>query len=121
VEERRIAVDNGMIIADESWVYVWVDSSGQVIYVGGTGLPVEVRTWLHLTSDDPQIGRVLAHHPEALVGRVDVHAWRLPPDADRRSVRDALSAVLVAGSDGITSMDSASATATGEILASLRP
>jgi hypothetical protein len=120
VEERRIAVDDGMVVADESWVYVWLDRSGQVFYVGGTGLPVEVRTWLHLTSDDPQIGRVLAHHPEALVGRVDVHAWRLPPGADRASVRDALTAVLIAGSDEITSMDAVSTAATEEVLASLR-
>ena len=120
MEERRIAVDDGMVVADESWVYVWLDRSGQVFYVGGTGLPVEVRTWLHLTSDDPQIGRVLAHHPEALVGRVDVHAWRLPPGADRASVRDALTAVLIAGSDEITSMDAVSTAATEEVLASLR-
>lgn len=107
-------------MADESWVYVWIDPSGQVVYVGATRLPVEVRTWLHLTSDDPAIGRVAAHQPEALVGRVDVRAWRLPPGADRPSVRDALSAVLVAGSDEAVSMDSVSAAAAAEILASLR-
>lgn len=92
-----------------------------MLYVGATGLPVEVRTWLHLTAEDPQIGRILAHHREALVGRVDVHAWRLPPDADRQLVRAALSAELITGSDGIPgSMDTASAAATDEILATLR-
>ena len=108
------------MMAGESWIYVWVDSSGRVLYVGGTGLPVEVRTWLHLTSDDPQVGRVLAHHPEALVGRVDVRAWRLPPGADRPSVRDALSAVLGEGPHEVASMDSVSAAAIEEIRASLR-
>src|SRR6187402_392089 len=105
-----------MVVADESWIYAWLDPRGQVLYIGGTGLPVEVRTWLHLTSDDPQIGRVLAHHPEALIGRVDVRAWRLPPDADRHAVRDALSAQLIAGADEIESIDPVSAAAAEEIL-----
>ncbi len=120
VEERRIAVEVGQVVADESWVYVWLDSRGEVLYVGGTRLPVEVRTWLRLTSVDPQIGRVLAQHPEALVGRVDVRAWRLPPGVDRQSVRDALSAELIASSDVTANLDSAGAAATETILARLR-
>jgi len=108
-------------MADDSWVYAWVDTSGQVLYVGATGLPVEVRTWLHVTSEDPQIGRILAHHREALVGRVDVRAWRLPPGADRQLVRALLSAELMGASDGTPgSMDAASAAAIEEILVALR-
>lgn len=109
-----------MVVADESWVYAWIDASGKVLYVGATGLPVEVRTWLHLTSEDPQVGRVLANHPEALVGRVDVHAWKLPSGTDRQLVRDALSAELLAGSDATRSIDLVSAAAIKEILTSLR-
>lgn len=42
-----------------SWVYVeWSTDDRGVVYVGATGQPPALRTWLHLHDPDPNIGRV---------------------------------------------------------------
>lgn len=65
--ERSIGVIDGQLVGDESWVYVWLKDR-EILYVGATRLPLGARTWLHLTDDDPAIGKIRAHHPEAMKG-----------------------------------------------------
>ena len=80
--------------APESWVYVWRRPSGEVLYVGATGLPPAVRTWLHAHDPDPAIGRVGAEVPEALTGEVEVLGFRVPPEVDRQQVRRCVQAAV---------------------------
>lgn len=93
LEEQSIRITEGQLTGDESWVYVWVKDN-RVLYVGATRLPLSVRSWLHLTDADPEIGKIRAQHPEALRGQVTVRGWRLPDSLDRAEVRDTLSASL---------------------------
>jgi hypothetical protein len=67
VRPAVLHVRNGEIVEDGSWVYLWLrpDHRQRVIYVGATGLPPAVRTWLHLHHEDPEIGRVASGYPAA--------------------------------------------------------
>ena len=80
---------NGEIAGAGSWVYAWVGASG-VLYVGATGLPPAVRTWLHLHDDDPNVGRLRARYPSSMHEELDVIALRLPDGVDRREVKHAV-------------------------------
>ncbi|MDP9847840.1 hypothetical protein [Streptosporangium lutulentum] len=83
----ELRIRDGDLADSGSWVYVWT-LEGQVIYVGTTGLPPEVRTWLHLHDPDPDVGRVRARHPE--IGSLDVIAFRLPESVPRPRVKIAV-------------------------------
>ena len=93
LDEVSIGVIDGEVAGDESWVYLWLKGK-EILYVGATRLPLGARTWLHLTDDDPAVGKIRAQYPEATRGRVTVHGWRLPDSVDRVAVRDALAAHL---------------------------
>ncbi|MCP4305596.1 MAG: hypothetical protein GY788_12095, partial [bacterium] len=96
IEEQTFEVRDGELVGSESWVYVWrrPAATGEVVYVGATGLPPPARFWLHLHHDDPRLGRVRAEHPEALAGEVMVSAFRLHPSLEGRFVKGAEVALL---------------------------
>lgn len=102
IEERRIQVTDGEVDAAGSWIYAWVRPLGAnaIAYIGSTGIPPDARTWLHLHHEDPAVGRVRTDHPEALTGEVEVRAFRIHPDLDRRTVRDAVTALTAGESVG---------------------
>jgi hypothetical protein len=85
----ELRVRDGNLADSGSWVYVWM-LEGHVIYVGTTGLPPEVRTWLHLHDPDPDIGRVRARYPGIGIDSLDVIAFRLPESAPRSHVKVAV-------------------------------
>lgn len=86
-----ISVRGGDLADVGSWLYVWVTTrNGQVVYVGGTGLPPAVRTWLHLHDPAPEIGRVCARYPGAATEPLDVLVLRLPDAARRPPAKAAL-------------------------------
>lgn len=90
-----LSVRHGELAEARSWVYVWLRlETREVLYVGSTGMPPAARTWLHLHHEDPDVGRMRAHHPEALSGDVTVYAYALRTDLDRHEVRDALRGLL---------------------------
>ncbi|MFG6502228.1 hypothetical protein [Microbacterium sp. P05] len=94
---RIIPVRRGGIESAESWVYVWVDASdGTVAYVGATRLDPQLRTHLHLTSDDPDHGRVRASVPHYEERDFDVLAFAIPAGIERADVKRALIAELSA-------------------------
>lgn len=84
-----------------SWLYVWIDvDTGAIAYVGGTGFAPELRAYLHVESDDPQLGRVRATVPHYDERDFDVLAFELPDGIDRQAAKQALIARLVeAGED----------------------
>lgn len=91
MEVVRVQVRRGEIRGAGSWVYVWRRASdGRVIYVGGTGLPPIVRTWLHLHGDDPEVARVRDRYDGAMQDALDVVAFRLPDDVARRDAKEDL-------------------------------
>jgi hypothetical protein len=67
-----------------------------VIYVGTTGLPPEVRTWLHLHDPNPDIGRVKARYPGLGADSLDVIAFRLPDSMPRSEIKATVIAHLSA-------------------------
>lgn len=76
-----------------SWVYVWVKADAEqrpVIYVGGTGLPPAVRTWLHLHDSDPEVGRLAARYGALTREDLDVLAFAVPAHLARRLVKAAV-------------------------------
>ena len=92
MEMVRFGIHQGVIEeAAESWLYVWTltETTG-VVYVGGTGLPPHLRTWLHLHSDDPDVARIAHRYPEALFTSFEVIAGRLPDELDRASSKEEL-------------------------------
>lgn len=67
-----------------SWLYVWMTATDRrVICVGGTGLPPEVRAWLHLKDPHPDIGRIAARYPAVATTDIDVLARRLAEKTSR--------------------------------------
>ncbi|MFF5208601.1 hypothetical protein [Streptosporangium sp. NPDC000396] len=78
----ELRIHGGNLADSESWVYVWL-LEGRVIYVGTTGLPPEIRTWLHLHDPDPDIGRMKALYPGIETDSLDVIAFRLPGSVPR--------------------------------------
>lgn len=91
--DARIQLTDGTP-TPESWVYVWRRPGGDVLYIGATGLPLAARTWLHLHDPRPEIGRVAAEAPAALLGEVEVLGFAVADGLDRRQVRSALQAVV---------------------------
>lgn len=81
------------------WLYVWVDTAdGAVAYVGATGFDPELRAHLHLTSDNPDHGRVRASVPNFQERDFDVLAFRIPDGVKRPEVKSALVKQLAAPS-----------------------
>ncbi|MFJ2032067.1 hypothetical protein [Streptosporangium sp. NPDC087985] len=91
----ELHIRSGDLTDSGSWVYVWL-FEGHVIYVGTTGLPPEVRTWLHLHDPDPDIGRVKARYPGVGLDSLDVIAFRLPESMPRPEIKAAVIAHLSA-------------------------
>ncbi len=92
---RLIAVRNGLVQPSGSWLYVWIDvETGGIAYVGGTGFDPELRAYLHVGSEDPQIGRVRATVPQYDKRDFDVLAFELPDGIDRQAAKQALVARL---------------------------
>lgn len=93
---RVVRVRRGRIEPAASWLYVWVDvADGAIAYVGATGLDPELRTFLHLTSEDPQLGRVRADVLDVDARDFDVLAFALPAGISRASAKRALVAHLL--------------------------
>lgn len=78
IDETRIQLSDGEFHPSESWVYVWIRPSGEVLYIGATGLPLAARVWLHVNDERPEVGRVRAIRPDALVGEVEVRGLPYP-------------------------------------------
>lgn len=88
---RIVQVRSGGVCPSGSWVYVWIDiDTGWVVYVGGTGFDPELRTHLHLTDADPNVGRVKALVSDADRRSFDVLAFPLPADVARPAAKDGL-------------------------------
>ena len=121
VDEQRIEVSDGQLSNPGSWVYVWLrrGPSTEVVYVGATGLPPTVRTWLHLNHDEPAVGRVRSQHPEALAGDLTVHAFRLRSSIDRPAVKHAVLSLLDGDAGPYESLDHPVLDAAHEIIARL--
>lgn len=95
INPRVISVRDGQIQPDGSWLYVWINLDiPAVSYVGATGLDPELRAHLHLTHENPAIGRVHAQLPHAATGRFDVLAFPLTEGASRSSAKQALISAL---------------------------
>ena len=67
-----------------------------MLYVGATGLPLAARVWLHANDERPEVGRVRALRPDALVGEVDVRGFEVAAWLDRGAVRRCLESLLSA-------------------------
>lgn len=90
-QPRVIRIESGVVRPSGSWIYVWIDvDQGSVAYVGATGFDPELRAHIHLTSEDPDLGRVRATVPQYSERTFDVLAFRLPPDVDRSAAKAAL-------------------------------
>lgn len=95
VRPRVITVRQGRVVSSGSWLYVWVDvADGSIAYVGATGFEPELRAFLHLTSDDPEIGRVRANVARFDERDFDVLAFELPDGCPRPAAKQALIARL---------------------------
>ncbi len=99
-QPRVISVRSGRVRPSGSWLYVWLDSAtGEIVHVGGTGFAPELRAYLHLTSDDPQLGRVRATVPQSGERDFDILAFELADAIDREPAKAALIARLSADDD----------------------
>ena len=87
-----LQVRDGELVGVGSWVYVWLRQGQRrpVVYVGSTGVPPVVRTWLHLHDADPGVGRVMARYPGAAREPLDVLAFPIAPPLSRGAVKSAL-------------------------------
>lgn len=95
---REIRVRAGSVQPSGSWIYVWIDVVAEAVaYVGGTGFDPELRAYLHLTSDEPDIGRIRASIPGYDERDFDVLAFAVPRDVGRTEVKNALTSALVSG------------------------
>ena len=119
VREDVFHVREGRLVGAASWVYAWVRAGdpAELLYVGATGFPPMERTRLHLEHEDPDIGRIRAHHPAALSGDVRVHAFLLRAGIERHEVKRALLARL---GGAATTGDGAEGRAAAQIAARLR-
>ena len=97
-EKRLITVRQGNVSPTGSWLYVWVDTAdGAIAYVGATGFDPELRAHLHLTSDNPDHGRVRASVPRFQERDFDVLAFKLPENVSRSEAKAALVGQLAGG------------------------
>lgn len=91
-------VRDGELLGDrpDSWVYVWrlpdgADPRANVLYVGTTGMPPALRTWLHLHAKDKELGRVAKRFPKITTTEAaDVYAFPVPAGLSRPVVKHAL-------------------------------
>lgn len=92
---RVFAVRQGTVVPTGSWLYAWIDiETGEVAYVGGTGFDPELRAHIHLTDEDPRLGRIRASVPDALTRNFNVLVFPLPADAERAAHKQALLRLL---------------------------
>lgn len=100
-QPRVIAVRSGRVRPSGSWLYVWLDTAtGEIAHIGGTGFDPELRTHLHLASNDPAIGCVRATLPRYDERDFDVLAFEVAEGIDRHRAKDALiSALFGSGGD----------------------
>ncbi|MGA1828927.1 hypothetical protein [Microbacterium sp.] len=90
-QPRVIRIESGVVRPSGSWIYVWIDvDEGSVACVGATGFDPELRAHIHLTSEDPDLGRVRATVPRYNERTFDVLAFGLPSDIDRSAAKAAL-------------------------------
>ena len=91
-EAVLLQVRDGALAGVGAWVYVWLrrDADRPVVYVGSTGVPPVVRTWLHLNDTDPDVGRVIARYPDAAHEPLDVLAFPVPGALSRPAVKSAV-------------------------------
>jgi hypothetical protein len=82
-------VHAGEIADAGSWVYAWLHAGGdrRAVYVGATGLQPGTRAWLHLHDPDPEVGRVAALYPAALLEPLEVVAVRVPEGVSRSDAK----------------------------------
>lgn len=90
-------VRDGELLGDrpDSWVYVWrlpdsPDPRANILYVGTTGVPPALRTWLHLHSKDRELGRLRKRFPQIDTEAADVYAFPVPSGLERPEVKHAL-------------------------------
>lgn len=92
---RVLSIRQGAVAPSGSWLYVWVDvADHSIAYVGATGFDPELRAYLHVTSDDPEVGRVRASIPRFDERDFDVLAFALPAVCPRPAAKQALIARL---------------------------
>jgi hypothetical protein len=89
-----LRVRGGELTDEGNWVYVWIDQTGLVVYVGATGLDPHTRVWLHLHDPDPEVGRMAARFGRLAESELDVLAMSVPGGVSRADVRDALGVLL---------------------------
>ncbi|KNY07463.1 hypothetical protein [Microbacterium sp. GCS4] len=65
--------------------------------MGGTGHDPELRSYLHVESEDPRLGGVRATVPRFAERDFDVLAFELPDDVERAAAKQALIAHLAEG------------------------
>lgn len=88
MEAVIISVHDGEIQNAGSWLYAWrLVGRTEVVYVGGTGLPPDVRAWLHLHHDDPSVARIAHRYPAAATEPMEVIAFRLPESVHRSEAK----------------------------------
>lgn len=91
-------VRDGELLGDrpDSWVYVWrlpdsPDPRANVLYVGTTGMPPALRTWLHVHAKDKELGRVAKRFPKIKTTEAaDIYAFPVPAGLSRPEVKHAL-------------------------------
>ena len=89
-----LRVRGGELTDEGTWVYVWIDQTGLVVYVGATGLDPHTRVWLHLHDPDPEVGRMAARFGRLADSELGVLAMSVPDGVSRADVRDALGVLL---------------------------
>lgn len=88
---RIVRVEAGTVRPQGSWVYVWIDvDEHAIVYVGATAYDPELRAHIHLTNDDPDVGRVRAMIPRYDERTFDVLAFALPASVERSEVKASL-------------------------------
>ncbi|NYF16286.1 hypothetical protein HDC37_001100 [Microbacterium sp. AK009] len=103
---REIRVRAGRAQPSGSWIYVWIDVVAEAVaYVGGTGFDPELRAYLHVTSEEPDTGRIRASIPDYDKKDFDVLAFAVPWRIGRTEVKNALISALVSG-EGLTASGS---------------
>ena len=87
-----VHVRRGEVAAAGSWIYAWVRVEGdrRVVYTGATGVPPEMRAWLHLHDPNPDVGRIAARYSAASEDSFDVIAVRIPEDVLRNDAKQVL-------------------------------
>ena len=94
-QPRVIPVRHGEVTSSGSWLSVWIDTAdGAVAYVGATGFDPELRAFLHVTSETPEVGRVRAKITDYALRDFDVMAFPLPADVSRSLAKRMLTAAL---------------------------